>query len=141
MKFGYLALLVVGGIVAGCVTRQPDAKFSDPTALSGTEAGEASATAIETAAISSQPSSEKPKLLVTPESRLLGSVVTFNQAGRFVVLDFPPGRMPSQEQTLFVYRQGLKVGEVRVTGPERDHNTVADLTSGEAAKGDEVRDQ
>ncbi len=141
MKFGYLALLVVGGIVTGCATRQPAVKFSDPAALSGTEASKAATTATETAAGGSQPAAEKPKLLVTPEFRLLGSVVTFNQAGRFVVLDFPPGRMPAQEQTLFVYRQGLKVGEVRVTGPERDHNTVADLTSGEAAKGDEVRDQ
>ena len=58
-------------------------------------------------------------------------MATFN-GGRFVVLDFPVGKMPALDQTLFVFRQGLKVGEVKITGPERDHNTVADLISGEA---------
>lgn len=81
------------------------------------------------------------KLIVTPESLLVGKVTMFNTAGRFVVLDFPVGRMPSLDQTMFIYREGLKVGEVRVTGPERDNNTVADLISGEAARGDEVRDK
>jgi len=80
-------------------------------------------------------------LLVTPEHSLTGRVLTYNVAGRFVVLDFPVGKLPALEQKLFVYRQGLKVGEVKVTGPERDTNTVADLVSGEAQKGDEVRDQ
>jgi hypothetical protein len=80
-------------------------------------------------------------LLVTPEHSLAGKVVIYNLVGRFVVLDFPVGRMPVLDQTLFVYRQGLKVGEVKVTGPERDTNTVADLVSGEAQKGDEVRDR
>ncbi|MGC3957014.1 MAG: hypothetical protein QM813_03310 [Verrucomicrobiota bacterium] len=87
------------------------------------------------------PGVPESKLIVTPESLLIGKVTAFNTAGRFVVLDFPVGRMPSQDQMLFVYRTGLKVGEVRVTGPERDNNTVADLISGEAAKGDEVRDK
>lgn len=81
------------------------------------------------------------ELLVTPENSLAGRVVTYNVAGRFVVLDFPVGRMPVLDQTMFVYRDGLKVGEVKITGPERDTNTVADLTSGEAQKGDEVRDR
>ena len=81
------------------------------------------------------------RLIVTPENSLTGRVLTYNAAGRFVVLDFPVGKLPAQEQTLFVYRQGLKVGEVKITGPERDTNTVADLVSGEAQKGDEVRDQ
>jgi hypothetical protein len=80
-------------------------------------------------------------LLVTPEHSLTGRVLTYNGAGRFVVLDFPVGKLPMSDQTLFVYRQGLKVGEVKITGPERDTNTVADLVSGEAQKGDEVRDQ
>ena len=84
---------------------------------------------------------ENGRLLVTPENSLVGKVLTYNSAGRFVVLDFPVGKLPTLEQTLFVYRQGLKVGQVKITGPERDTNTVADLVSGEAQKGDEVRDQ
>ena len=84
---------------------------------------------------------ENGRLIVTPVNSLTGRVLTYNAAGRFVVLDFPVGKLPALEQTLFVYRQGLKVGEVKITGPERDTNTVADLVSGEAQKGDEVRDQ
>ena len=62
-------------------------------------------------------------------------------AGRFVVLNFPVGQMPKMDQTLFLYRAGLKVAEVKVTGPQSDNNTVADLVTGDAQTGDEVRDQ
>jgi len=72
---------------------------------------------------------------------MTGRVVVYNEAGRFVVLDFPIGHLPANEQIMHVFRQGLKVGEVKITGPQRDHNTVADLVSGEARKGDEVRDR
>lgn len=81
------------------------------------------------------------QLIVTPDSTLMGRVAVYNEAGRFVVLDFPIGHLPANEQVMFVFRQGLKVGEVKVTGPQRDHNTVADLVAGEARKGDEVRDR
>jgi hypothetical protein len=79
--------------------------------------------------------------IVTPDTMLTGRVSVYNDAGRFVVLDFPIGHLPANEQVMFVFRQGLKVGELKVTGPQRDHNTVADLVSGEARKGDEVRDR
>jgi len=72
---------------------------------------------------------------------MVGSVSAYNTAGRFVVLNFPVGKMPTLDQVMFVYRQGLKVGEVKIAGPERDHMTVGDLMAGEARKGDEVRDR
>jgi sulfur relay (sulfurtransferase) complex TusBCD TusD component (DsrE family) len=68
-------------------------------------------------------------------------VVSYNASGRFVVLSFPPGQMPKLEQSLFLYRDGMKVGEVKVTGPQRENNIVADLVTGEAQVGSEVRDQ
>jgi hypothetical protein len=80
-------------------------------------------------------------LIVTPESGLVGRVARVNWAGRFVVLNFPLGRMAAVEQRLNLYRRGLKVGEVRVTGPQREDNIVADLVAGEAAVGDEARSQ
>lgn len=80
-------------------------------------------------------------LIVTPDSTLAGKVVKYNEAGRFVVLEFPIGHLPPLEQRLFVYRGGLKVGEIKVTGPQRDDHIVADLTHGEAQAGDEVRDK
>jgi hypothetical protein len=79
--------------------------------------------------------------IVTPDNSLTAKVATYNAAGRFVVLSFPVGQMPNMDQTLFLYRDGLKVGEVKVTGPQRDNDVVADLVTGTAQAGDEVREQ
>ncbi|MGD0745928.1 MAG: hypothetical protein ABSA45_12315 [Verrucomicrobiota bacterium] len=79
--------------------------------------------------------------VVKPDNSLAARVATYNVAGRFVVLSFPVGQMPKLDQTLFLYRDGLKVAEIKVTGPQRDNNIVADLVSGDAQAGDEVRDQ
>ncbi len=79
--------------------------------------------------------------IVTPDNSLTAKVATYNAAGRFVVLSFPVGQMPNLNQTLFLYRNGLKAGEVKVTGPQRDNDVVADLVAGTAQADDEVRDQ
>lgn len=79
--------------------------------------------------------------IVTPDNSLTARVAAYNAAGRFVVLSFPVGRMPNMDQTLFLYRNGLKAGEVKITGPQRDNDIVADLVTGTAQAGDEVRDQ
>jgi hypothetical protein len=81
------------------------------------------------------------KLIVTPETALVGKVSNVQSAGRFVVLSFPVGHLPALEQRLNVYRRGLKVGELRVTGPQLDDLVVADVLDGEAGLGDEVRDR
>jgi hypothetical protein len=83
----------------------------------------------------------KSALLVTPNPVLTGHVVSFNATGRFVVLNFPVGHLPALEQRLALFRQGVKVGEVKVTGPQRDDHVVADVTEGEARAGDEVRER
>jgi len=94
-------------------------------------------------AVSSGTNAPSPasKLIVTPEAGLQGKVVKANAAGQFVVLNFPIGHLPALEQRLSVYRLGLKVGEVRVTGPQLDDNIVGDVVAGEAAVGDLVRDR
>jgi len=81
------------------------------------------------------------KVVVTPENALVGRVATVNGVARFVVLTFPPGRLPALEQRLNLYRKGLKVGEVKVTGPQTDENIVADIVAGDAEVTDEVRDK
>ena len=81
------------------------------------------------------------KPVITPSTAVTGKVVRFNQVGRFAVLNFSLAHMPTLEQTMFVYRNNLKVGEVKVNGPQLDDNVCAELTSGEAAAGDEVRDR
>ena len=82
-----------------------------------------------------------PAPIVTPDYSLAAKVVSVNTVGRFVVLSFPASQMPKVDQTLFLYRGGLKVAEVRVTGPQQENDIVADLSSGEAQVGDTVRDQ
>ena len=80
-------------------------------------------------------------LIVTPENALVGKVAMVNTAGRFVVLNFPLGKMAAVGQRFDLYRRGLKIGEVKVTGPQREDNIVADLAAGEAEAGDEARGQ
>ena len=89
----------------------------------------------------SRPAVTAPAPIVTPDFSIAAKVVSVNSVGRFVVLNFPASQMPKVDQTLFLYRGGLKVAEVRVTGPQQENDIVADLSSGEAQVGDTVRDQ
>ena len=68
-----------------------------------------------------------------------GIVSRVAPVGRFVILTFPLAQMPAVAQRLDIYRQGVKVGEVRVSGPQRNNNIVADIVTGEPQVGDEVR--
>jgi hypothetical protein len=80
-------------------------------------------------------------ITVTPApGTVYGKVAYVNPAARFLVLTYPIGKLPPIEKRLSVYRNGMKVAELKVTGPARDQNTVADITAGEAQPGDEVRD-
>jgi hypothetical protein len=85
-------------------------------------------------------SANSPGLIVTPGTLTKGKVVSVNPTARFVVLTFPIGGLPALEKRLNVYRSGLKVGEIKITGPQRDNNTVADIVTGECQIGDEVRE-
>jgi hypothetical protein len=82
----------------------------------------------------------KPNVVVTPGHVLTGRVASVNSAGRFVVLTFPLGAMPAMDKRLNVYRNGLKVGELKVTGPQLDINIDADIIAGECQPGDETRE-
>lgn len=120
-----LLCLALTGIlaVAGCGHPQP--KASQPTP--GTSPR--------------PPVRKDEQVIVTPETGLVGKVASVNPGGRYVILNFPIGHLPTLNQRLNVYRFGLKVGEVTVTGPQMDDNVVADLTNGEAQKGDQVLDR
>jgi hypothetical protein len=82
-----------------------------------------------------------PSPIITLDNSLTAKVVRYNSLARFVVLSFPVGQMPQAGQTLFLYRAGMKVGEVKVGTQEQDNDVVADITSGDAQVGDEVRQQ
>jgi hypothetical protein len=113
-----LTLVIAGMLASGCLHHRP-ARPASPA----------------------PPAAVAPQPIVTPDNSLTARVVSYNASGRFVVLSFPVGQMPRLEQGLFLYRDGMKVGEVKITGPQRENNIVADLVTGEAQVGDEVRDQ
>lgn len=85
------------------------------------------------------PAAGGKKLIVTPDTVKAGKVVQVNERERFAILNFPVGGLPPLEQLLNVYRSGLKVGEIRISGPQSEDNTVGDIIQGEAKVGDEVR--
>ncbi len=92
-------------------------------------------------AVAPKPTQAKVGKIITPDTSLAAKVMSVNTVGRFVVLNFPGGLMPKVDQPLFLYRDGLKTAELRVTGPQYDNNIVADLVSGDAKAGDSVRDE
>lgn len=114
-----LLILLAGFLASGCV-------FHHTAAAKPATARTTSVTAA-------------PEPIVTPDTSLSAKVVRYNSVGRFVVLSFPVGQMPETGQTFSIYHAGVKVGEVRITGPQRDTDTVADLTQGSAEEGDDVR--
>ena len=77
--------------------------------------------------------------IITPSQEFLGQVAMVNRSARFAVLLFPIGEVPPAGKELGVYRGENKVAELRVTGPQRENNTVADILSGEPEVSDEVR--
>ena len=79
--------------------------------------------------------------IVTPDMSLAAKVISVNTVGRFVVLSFPAEQMPKLQQTLFLYRMGMKVAQVTVTGPQQENNIVADIVTGEPKMGDTVRSE
>lgn len=133
MRLPVPMLLLAAVWLSGCATKTEPVFHPLPGASTSVPSQEGASPTRKTKA--------EEQLIVTPDATLTGRVAVYNEAGRFVVLDFPIGHLPANEQMLFVFRQGLKVGEVKVTGPQREHHTVADLVSGEARKGDEVRDR
>jgi hypothetical protein len=145
MRIFFFAVLATL-LATGCShTKQPNP--SEFSALPGTPAEPAAAsTAAKTAKTPVQKTASNPttashasNLIVTPETSLTGKVARVNSAGRFVVLSFPVGHLPTSEQQLNVYRLGLKVGEVKVSDLHKDDIVVADIVAGEVFEGDEVR--
>jgi hypothetical protein len=82
-----------------------------------------------------------PRAIIKPDLQTSGQVAMVNSEARFVVLSFPPGPVPQPDQRLNVYRNGLKVGEVKVSGPQHENDTVADIVAGDVQVRDEVRSE
>ncbi len=125
----WLSLSLLGAIVTfGCAHKEFGALHQPFTPLPPTPS----------TPVASAPGQQ---VIVTPQTALAGKVVKVNTGGRFVVLNFPVGHLPTVDQRLNIYHQGLKTGEIKVSGPQLEDNVVGDLVSGDAQVGDEVRDQ
>ncbi|HEX7617586.1 MAG TPA: hypothetical protein VF480_02585 [Verrucomicrobiae bacterium] len=152
----FVCLLMAGILISGCASHKkktsasvpkatasvpkaskPIAKASKPVVKASKPVAKASKPVVKASASVPKDSS----MIITPDGSLAAKVVRYNSTGRFVVLSFPVGQMPGMGQSLFLYHNGLKAGEVKITGPQRDSNVVADLVTGNAQVGDEVRDQ
>jgi hypothetical protein len=83
--------------------------------------------------------SKKNGPTATPIVEPAGKVASVNPNLRFVVIDFALNPVPQVDQRLSVYRQGQKVGEVKISSQSRNSIIAADITQGEANVGDEVR--
>jgi hypothetical protein len=114
IAIGLLGAALLG---AGCAHHQPAANPAPPA------------------------SSQQPQAVIKPDLRASGQVAMVNAEARFVVISFPPGPTPQMDHRLSVYRNGLKVGEVKVTGPQHENDTVADIISGDVQLRDEVREE
>jgi hypothetical protein len=122
--------MIAALVLAACSTKQPEPGFTVKAAPTPTNPRFAPAPMVT--------NSVAP--IVTPGGAMQGQVASVNANGRFVVLSYPIGGLPSLEKRLNVYHNGLKVAELKVTGPQRDNNIVADIVAGQCAPGDQTRE-
>jgi hypothetical protein len=97
------------------------------------------ATSTSEANPSSGESSQNQGAIVTPATPKAGRISLVNGSARYVIVTFSVGQVPVRESRLHVYRDGLKVAELKVTDFVRDINAAADIVAGECQVGDEVR--
>ena len=117
-------------IFVGCARKKASEPFMPPPAVTPGNLQSASP----------EPSASGSKLIVTPDSQTHGQVALVNPNQRYLVVSFPVGSLPPVDRRLNVYRNGLKVAEIKITGPQRDFNIAADIVAGECQVGDEVRE-
>jgi hypothetical protein len=77
--------------------------------------------------------------VLRPSSVLVGRIDSINIRAAYVIASFPFGSLPMVGSRLDVYRQGLKVAELKVTLPQENNLTAADIVAGECRIGDEAR--
>ncbi|MGE3310297.1 MAG: hypothetical protein AB7O66_10040 [Limisphaerales bacterium] len=78
----------------------------------------------------------EPEPLLLPTS---GRVHNINAGLQFVVVDYTLGGAPPLQSLVHVYRGNQRVGQLRLTGPERNGFIAADIVEGILQVDDEVR--
>ena len=130
------AVLAVALIPAGvgCRTSDDPAPSSARTQPVATKGGRI-ATPDAAPAATNAPPVAAPGIL--PAS---GRIHALNPGLRFVVIDYTLGGLPPLQSLLHVYRGTERVGQVRLSGPERNGFAAADIVEGILQVGDEVRE-
>jgi hypothetical protein len=139
----FIVMLIGGWLATGCASHR-DANPSTPAAsdhskVKTREAKERSREKPAKPLPAESLSVTNRNTVMTLASPTAGTVVAVNSSLRFVVLDYSLKTLPPLEQRLGIYRQGQKVGEVKISGPEMQGNIVADIVAGEVQTGDEAR--
>lgn len=88
-----------------------------------------------------RPTADTNALIVMPSASVRGKIVVLNPVARYVIVSYPLGHIPQPERRMGVYRDGLKVGEIKMGAQRIDTNAVADITAGDCRVGDEVREE
>ena len=136
--------VVCGLILAGCAAHRdapktaPEKAPRKPVMKTTLAPTPAKSPAPANAAVAS-PSVTNNNQVITLSGQTVGKVYSVNQVARFVILDYGLSPLPPLEQRLNVYRNGVRVGEIKVTGPVMNGNIAADIVAGEVRKDDQVR--
>ena len=86
------------------------------------------------------PPVKTPPLIVIPATGTNGRIVRVNPSTRYVIVSYSFGNVPAVDRRLNVYRNGLKVAEIKINELRWDTNIVADIVVGECQVGDDVRE-
>ncbi len=137
---GGWALALALGLTA-CASRpgaEPSQNF--PTGKSPKSTSAPAVTSATTAAPKALPAPDAGPTIVTPSSARVGRISLVNGSARYVIVTYAVGELPSRDSRLYVFRDGLKVAELKVTDFSRDINAAADIEAGDCKVGDEVRE-
>lgn len=128
-----LILLLSTAFLVGCKNTRPSDSATGPEGSTAVKPKRSTKTANKPAV------NREPTPQATAINEAAGKVASVNPGLRFVVIDFSLNPVPQVDQRLSLYRQGQKVGEVKISAQSRNSIVAADLTAGEAQVGDEVR--
>lgn len=140
---GILIMVMTLALLTGCAS-SPESKFESAATKKKTVKTLANKPDASIGAF--RPSTSSDSLTITNKSQIItlserssGRVAAINAVARFAVVDYALNPLPPLNMVLGVYRQGVKVGEVRITGPAEHDNIAADILTGDVQIGDEVR--
>jgi predicted nucleic acid-binding Zn-ribbon protein len=87
-----------------------------------------------------QPVSNPVASIIPAGANFSGEVVILNMKEKFVVVNFKnSGSLPPENAQFSVFRNGVPIGSVRITGPVKPPFVPADIIQGEIQKGDMVK--